>query len=176
MLIGKTSYFWLRREAIKIAWIMLIINRIYEKYKIREILKDSSEKNLGVKGKKLLSSASQNKKFFKWILGLGAGFLNGIFGSGGGTLLVPGMERFLEIQEHKAHASAIAVILPLTGVSLVFYLPRIELSWSVVLWVIPGSVAGGYFGARWLKKIPGPWLHRIFGGAMLLAAIRMLSS
>ena len=42
------------------------------------------------------------------LTGLVTGFVNGLFGSGGGTLVVPAMERFLCVETHKAHATAIS--------------------------------------------------------------------
>ena len=104
------------------------------------------------------------------------GFANGLFGSGGGTIVVPAMERFLAVEEHKAHATAIAVILPLSLLSLAIYLWRTGLGgvWQVALWASAGGLAGGALGAKLLPKVSGLWLHRIFGGFMLAAAVRML--
>ncbi|MCL2592341.1 MAG: sulfite exporter TauE/SafE family protein, partial [Defluviitaleaceae bacterium] len=48
------------------------------------------------------------------IIGLITGFFNGLFGAGGGSVLVPCMRRFLNIEVHKSHATSIAIILPLT--------------------------------------------------------------
>lgn len=50
------------------------------------------------------------KKCKRTAIGLVTGFANGLFGSGGGTIVVPAMERFLGEEEHKAHATAIAAI------------------------------------------------------------------
>lgn len=114
----------------------------------------------------------QNKKH--WAVGLCTGFANGLFGSGGGTIAVPAMERFLHTEEHKAHATAIAVILPLSLLSLGIYLWKGEIIWQIALWASLGGVAGGFVGAKLLKKVSGIWLHRIFGLFMLFAAVRMM--
>ncbi len=108
------------------------------------------------------------------ILGIVIGFANGFFGAGGGTILVPGMERLLNVEEHKAHATAIAVILPLSLISAVIYIYKINIPWSTVLWVSLGGITGGYVGARILSKFSGKWLHIIFGGFMLIAAAKMV--
>lgn len=108
------------------------------------------------------------------ILGLITGFLNGFFGAGGGTVLVPGMERLLNTEEHKAHATAIAVILPLSIISAVLYIFKIEIPWKTVFMVSIGGIAGGYVGAKILKRFSGKWLHIIFGGFMLAAAVKMI--
>ena len=54
-------------------------------------------------------------------IGLITGLINGLFGSGGGTIIVPTMIFLLGIDDHKAHATAIAVILPLTIISTIIY-------------------------------------------------------
>lgn len=115
----------------------------------------------------------------KWktaILGFLSGIANGLFGSGGGTLVVPILEGNEELEAHQAHATAIFVILPLTLLSLFFYLRTNSFGseqWKTALWVSGGGLAGGYFGAKVLKKIPGKYLHGIFGAFMLIAAVRM---
>lgn len=116
-----------------------------------------------------------SEKWKKAAIGLVTGFANGLFGSGGGTIVVPAMERFLGVEEHKAHATAIAVILPLSLLSLAIYLWKSNLSavWQVAFWASLGGLGGGYVGAKLLKKVSGIWLHRIFGAFLLAAAVRM---
>lgn len=116
------------------------------------------------------------KKIKMFLIGMVTGFVNGLFGSGGGTIVVPAMERFLGVEEHKAHATAIAVILPLSLLSLGIYLWKTGLSevWQIALWASAGGLAGGVVGARLLQKVSGTWLHRIFGIFLLAAAMRML--
>lgn len=115
-------------------------------------------------------------KWKKLLSGIVTGFANGLFGSGGGTIVVPAMERFLRVEEHKAHATAIAVILPLSALSLGIYLWKTDLGavWQLALWASAGGLAGGIVGARLLAKLSGIWLHRVFGAFMLAAAVRMM--
>ena len=108
------------------------------------------------------------------LIGAVTGFANGLFGSGGGTIVVPCMERFLDIEEHKAHATAIAIILPLSLLSIAFYVWKTDVLWSVALYASLGGVVGGYIGAKLLNKLSGVWLHRIFGLFMIIAAVRMI--
>lgn len=110
----------------------------------------------------------------KALIGVITGLLNGLFGSGGGTVAVPAMEKFLNIPTKKAHATAIAVILPLSVVSLVIYFRNVNMDWKTVVSVSAGGVFGGYVGAALLQKLPGKWIHRIFGAFMLAAAVRMI--
>ena len=109
------------------------------------------------------------------IIGLISGFLSGVFGAGGGTILVPSLERGLGVEVHKAHATTIAIILPITILSAFIYLRGSEsIDWSVILYVSIGGIIGGYLGAKFLNKLSGVTLHRLFGIFMIVAAVRMI--
>ncbi len=112
--------------------------------------------------------------FTSAIGGLLAGFLNGLFGSGGGTVIVPFLETFLDQDEHTSHATAILIILCFTIVSLFFYGRRHHLDYALALSVSAGGVVGGLIGAKLLKKLSGNALRKIFGSFMLVAAVRMV--
>lgn len=114
------------------------------------------------------------KNFKSALIGLVTGFMNGLLGSGGGTIVVFCMERFLNIKAHKAHATAIAIILPLSVLSLIIYLFKGSIVWQTAVLTSIGGIAGGFVGAKALNKISSIWLHRIFGIAMIAAAVRMV--
>ncbi|NLV35305.1 MAG: sulfite exporter TauE/SafE family protein [Clostridiaceae bacterium] len=114
-------------------------------------------------------------KYLKYaLIGTITGIANGLFGSGGGTIAVPAMVHFLGAEEHKAHATAISVILPLTVVSSLFYISKGYADWGLTSWVTAGGMAGGYIGARLLNKCPGRLLRKIFAIFMAAAGIRMI--
>ena len=115
-----------------------------------------------------------SEKWKSLLLGGIAGIVNGLLGSGGGTILVPFMERSLKVEEHEAHATAIAVILPLCVISSFFYIGKGVMDWGVFWWVAAGGVVGGLAGAKWLNKVSDRWLHIIFGGFMVVSAVRMI--
>jgi len=112
----------------------------------------------------------------KWTIptGLIVGLANGLFGAGGGSMLVPALERFKPLETHKAHATALAVILPLSVISVLVYIWGVDVDWAVVGWVSAGGVVGGVIGARVLSKISGAWLNMLFGLFLAAGAIRML--
>lgn len=115
------------------------------------------------------------KKGFKCIIiGVVTGFCNGLFGSGGGTIVVPFMEKFLNLDEHKSHATAISIILPLTIVSLFFYTKSGYFDLKLVLAASAGGVPGGLLGAVFLKKLKPKYIRIIFGIFMIAAAVRMV--
>lgn len=110
----------------------------------------------------------------KALIGVITGFANGLFGAGGGTLVVPAMEKFLDVETHKAHATAIAIILPLSILSTFIYGKGVDIDWKLVIYVSIGGVVGGYIGAKFLNKISSNSLHKIFGIFMIVAAVRMI--
>ncbi|MGN1317721.1 MAG: sulfite exporter TauE/SafE family protein [Lachnospirales bacterium] len=114
------------------------------------------------------------KKILSAIIGVVTGLLNGFFGAGGGTILVPAMERFLKTEEHKAHATAILVILPLCIISAFLYCGRTDIDFKSLILVSIGGIIGGFTGAKVLGKVPKKWLHIIFGGFMIIAGVRMI--
>lgn len=107
-------------------------------------------------------------------IGIITGFANGLFGAGGGSILVPAMEKLLGIETHKAHATAIGVILPISVMSAVIYVLNAPTPWETVLYASLGGTAGGYVGANLLNKLTPGWLHKIFGGFIIVAAIKMI--
>ena len=106
--------------------------------------------------------------------GIISGFCNGLFGSGGGTIIVPFLEIFLKLDPKKSHATAILIIFVFTLVSLAFYGYSGNLDFSLALKVSIGGVVGGLIGAKLLNKLSFNAIHKIFGGFMILAAIRMV--
>jgi len=114
----------------------------------------------------------------KWIFPIGilVGLANGLFGAGGGTVLVPALERFRPLETHKAHASALAVILPLSVISALIYVWGVEVDWPAVGFVSAGGIIGGILGARLLRKLSAGWLNMLFGLFLAVGAIRMLFS
>lgn len=120
----------------------------------------------------------KKRKFFKNMFALMAGVLlggvNGAFGAGGGMLAVPALGFILGLDDKKAHATAIAVVLPLCLISAIVYSLRASFDMSVVLPTAAGVVAGSLAGAVLLKKIPTNMLAFLFYGLMLLAGIKMV--
>lgn len=116
-----------------------------------------------------------DKKTVKLIsIGIVAGLVNGLFGSGGGTIVVPSLVLFMDLEDHKAHATAISIILPLTIISTIIYLFKNTIPFKLSLYVMMGGVIGSYIGAKSLNKIPVNILRKIFGSVIFYTAIRMI--
>ena len=108
------------------------------------------------------------------LIGLFSGFVNGLFGSGGGILLVPIFNNLVNTEEHKSHATALAIIFFLTTTSSIFYVSSGVYDTSLTIKVGIGSIIGGYIGAKLLSKVNGKFLRITFGLIMVIAALRMV--
>lgn len=122
----------------------------------------------------VLMSKKPKQHLLYSIGGIISGFCNGLFGSGGGTIIVPFLEFFLKLDPKKSHATAILIIFVFTLVSLGFYGFSGKLDISLALKVSAGGVVGGLIGAKLLNKLSFSSIHKIFGGFMIIAAVRMV--
>ncbi|MBO4251620.1 MAG: sulfite exporter TauE/SafE family protein [Clostridia bacterium] len=103
-----------------------------------------------------------------------AGLVNGLFGGGGGMIIVPCLKRFLRYKTNSAHATAIAVILPLSVASGSFYIAFGNAEWLSTSVTSIGVLAGGVLGAALLKKLSSKPLTLIFSVVMAVAGVKML--
>ena len=116
-----------------------------------------------------------DKKKSTWLAaasGLGIGFLNGIFGAGGGMLAVPALRK-CSVETKQAHATSIAVILPLSLISAVIYYLRGAFTIADCLPYLPGGSLGALAGAFLLKKLPDFWIRKAFAVMILYASIKL---
>ena len=102
------------------------------------------------------------------------GAANGLFGGGGGMIAVPFLVRAAHFPARRAHATAIAVILPASLLSGIVYLTFGLVPWSVLLPCALGVAAGGFLGAKLLARIPAKIVTAIFAAFMLAAGLRMI--
>ena len=112
------------------------------------------------------------KRVFAFVLSFSAGLLNGWFGAGGGMLVVPALTSFCGVDRRSAHATAIAVVLPLSILSAVLYTIGGTYSFGSASFVGIGVLLGGVIGATLLKRIPTEVLTVVFYGIMIYAGVR----
>lgn len=113
------------------------------------------------------------KKQGRAALGVTTGFVNSLFGSGGGMLVVPALAHS-GLDQRKAQATALAAILPISAFSAVGYFTQTSVPWDVTLFSALGALPGGLIGAWLLGKLPQVWLTRIFSVLMIVAGWRMM--
>ena len=110
---------------------------------------------------------------FICLAGAAAGAVNGLFGAGGGMVLVPLLGKRTGINEQERFPTSIAIIAPICIISLLLS-RNLQLSFQQVLPYLAGSALGGVAAGLWGKHIPTVWLHRFLGLLILWGGIRYL--
>lgn len=108
------------------------------------------------------------------LAGFCAGAVNGLFGAGGGMVLVPLLTGLTDLSEEEVFPASISIILPLCIVSLTVTAFTRGLSLTGVLPYLIGGALGGLAAGRWGRKIPVTWLHRGLGVLILWGGVRYL--
>lgn len=120
---------------------------------------------------KLICSENKYRKAASVAAGVAVGAANGLFGGGGGMIAVPALA-LAGARGKKAHATAVAVIAPLSVISGAVYLANGAVPMSVALPACIGIFLGGIAGALLLKKANSVWLTRLFYVLMIAAGIK----
>lgn len=117
----------------------------------------------------------RNHKYMGAVLaGLGAGAVCGLFGAGGGMVLVPLLTVLCPVKEEEVFPSSITIILPICLVALAVTALHGSVSWKPAIPYLIGSAAGGFLAGKWGQKIPVKWLHRGLGILILWGGYRYL--
>lgn len=112
-------------------------------------------------------------KLRSMLSGAAAGAVNGLFGAGGGMILVPMLTASGDFTEDEVFSSSIAVILPICLVSLTAGAGS-GLPWKEAWPYLVGSIPGGLLAVALGKRIPVVWLHRFLGLLILFGGVRYL--
>ena len=102
------------------------------------------------------------------------GLLNGFFGGGGGMVCVPLLQKVLNLNEKESHATAIAVIFPLSFISACVYIFNRSVQSFPLINIGLGVVLGGILGAYFLKVMPSKIIKLIFALLMFLGGIKLI--
>lgn len=105
------------------------------------------------------------------LAGCAVGTVNGLLGGGGGMIAVPALTG-TGLSVRKAHATAIAVVLPASVTSAVIYLIYGLLPFSYFVPVAVGAVLGGVIGANALNRVPSRAVTIVFAALMLAAGLK----
>lgn len=104
-----------------------------------------------------------------------AGVTAGLFGLGGGTIMVPGFTLLLGVEMHAAVATSLLVMIPSAGIATAQHALAGNTHWEFVLPLALGIVLGAQVGPRVAKRLPQRALRRIFSLALFYAAFRMIA-
>jgi uncharacterized membrane protein YfcA len=107
-------------------------------------------------------------------IGLSAGVLSGLFGIGGGILIIPSLIFFAQFHTKLAIGTSLgAMLLPVGLLGAYAYYQDGNLNIRASLLIGLGLFLGAYAGARLAQTISGPTLQRMFAVFIVLMAIRL---
>ena len=107
-------------------------------------------------------------------LGVATGFMSGLFGVGGGILMVPGLVFFARFDQRRAHATSLAAMLPIALAGLITYVINDGIDWPLTGLLALGSVFGAVVGTALLTRMSKRALTIVFAVPLVIAAVRML--
>lgn len=110
------------------------------------------------------------------LIGAIAGMLSGLFGVGGGIVIVPALLALTSMERKLAHGTSLAATLPIAAASLVTYSVNGNVDWPVAACLAAGAIVGAVVGTQLLQVIPKTPLTIIFIVTILATAIRLLLS
>lgn len=106
--------------------------------------------------------------------GFAAGTVTGLFGGGGGMLMVPALTLLTDTQEDSIFPTSLSIMLPICIVSLIMTALGGTVPWQEAVPYLLGSGAGGILAAILGRRIPTGVLHRMLGILILWGGIRYL--
>jgi len=110
-------------------------------------------------------------------IGLVSGLASGLFGVGGGIVMVPAMVLLLSppVRDIKqAVGTSLAVIIPTALVGTFKHFTQGNVEWRVALTLAPLALVGGYTGAWLTTQLSAAQLKRAFGGLLIAVGLRLM--
>ncbi len=122
-----------------------------------------------------LGGGTTQREFAQALLvGVLAGFLSGLFGVGGGILIVPGLVLLAHMQQRLAHGTSLAAIVPIATAGVVGYLLDDKVDGAAALCIASGAMLGAVLGTKALQVLPQRVLRLAFAALLLATAARLL--
>jgi uncharacterized protein len=111
------------------------------------------------------------------VIGIITGFMAGMLGIGGAIIMIPALVFFMGFSQQTAQGTSLAVMLPPVGILAAYNYYKagqVDIKFAVILAVC--FLIGSYFGSKTALTLSQPVLKKIFGGLLLLVAVKMLFS
>ena len=111
------------------------------------------------------------------IIGLMAGVFSGTFGVGGAIIVIPALIFFLGLSQHQAQGTSLAFMIPpVTLMAAIIYWKNGYVNWKFALVLAVMFFIGTYFGTMISISIPDKILKKMFGGLLMLVALKIIFS
>ena len=108
------------------------------------------------------------------VIGLSAGVLAGMFGIGGGVVIVPALTYFARMSLQSAIGTSLgALLLPVGALGAWSYYRNGHLDWRAALWVALGLFLGAFAGAQLAQNVGDVMLRRLFGVFLAAVAVKV---
>jgi uncharacterized protein len=108
------------------------------------------------------------------LVGVLAGICAGMFGIGGGLIIVPALVFFYGLSQHAAVGTSLgAILLPVGALSAWVYWKNGNLNVTYSLLIAAGLLIGAYFGAKLVQPVSDVTLRRMFASFLVVVALRM---
>lgn len=109
------------------------------------------------------------------LIGFLAGTLSGLIGIGGGVIIVPSLIFLFGFSQHQAQGTTLALLVPPIGfLAAWIYYQQGYVDLKAALFICMGFLAGGFCGAKFATNLSNTFLEKMFGGALLFIALKML--
>lgn len=108
------------------------------------------------------------------VIGAASGIINGLFGAGGGMILVPLFSKWAGLSYREALATSVSVILPMSASSLIIFIINSDFNLTTALPYALGGLVGGLIGGKIFKKVPLTWIRRIFAAFVIYGGVKNL--
>ncbi|MCX8053634.1 MAG: sulfite exporter TauE/SafE family protein [Armatimonadetes bacterium] len=106
--------------------------------------------------------------------GIAAGFVGGLLGIGGGTVIVPSLVFFLNFNQHKAHGTSLAAVFMVSTAGVAVYYLHGYVEWRLAGVMAIGGVVGAWLGATIAAMINSTVLRRVFCVFLAMVGVRMI--
>ncbi|HLN81890.1 MAG TPA: sulfite exporter TauE/SafE family protein [Thermoanaerobaculia bacterium] len=108
-------------------------------------------------------------------VGVVAGVAAGMFGIGGGLIIVPALVLLYKMTQHSAVGTSLgAILLPVGALGAWVYWKNGDLNVRYSLLIAAGLLVGAFLGAKLVEPVSDLTLRRLFGGFLLLISIKMI--
>ncbi|WP_405207452.1 sulfite exporter TauE/SafE family protein [Aquimarina sp. LLG6339-5] len=109
------------------------------------------------------------------VIGLLAGFLSGTMGIGGSVVMIPLLILWVGFTQHQAQGTSLAVLsVPVTLLAAFNYYKEGHVNWRFAAIMAITFIIGGYLGSKFAVSLNQTTLKKIFGGILLLVALKMI--